>query len=165
MSTEPLDREQLKKADDTAHARAQLKGRPLPPANWHACAWNAKETKLVHSYLRIRVRYGNRIKGTHASLECGNAKFGYKHILNGHQDDWSQESWYIGQNWRDLAGFSIKHILSDPDKVVSRKDKSWCWSRAIFLYKWSGAALEAGNAGPAIETVTINYEDVDVEFP
>ena len=132
VSTKPLDQRQLKRI--ASNGKLSLK-RQLPSAKWRACAWNAKENKVVHDYTRIRVRHGGHIKGSTAYLECGSKKFGYKHILGGHQKDWADESWYINQNWRDLAGWSIYHILRDPDKVVFRKDKSWCWSRAIFLYK------------------------------
>ncbi|MBB1253205.1 hypothetical protein H3146_07450 [Streptomyces sp. OF3] len=142
LSTAPLDEEQLKKitASDADFAHRLPTFVPstnnLPPAGWRACAWNAKPDKVVHDYLRIRVRYGGYIKGDTAYLECGNKDFGYKHTLNRHQKDWSAESAYIKRNWRDLAAWSITHILKDPDKVVFKsKKKTWCWSRAIFLYR------------------------------
>lgn len=133
FSTEPLSKSQLKTAQQ--QSEMSTKGsKHIPSANWRACAWNAKTTKKVHDYVRIRVRGGGNMIGSTAALECGNSKFGYKHIL-AHRKDWETKAWYIQRNWRDLAGYSIHHILRDPDKVTYNKHAdTWCWSRAIFLY-------------------------------
>ena len=58
------------------------------PTNWRGCGLFASEHQFVDSYTRLRVV--KRIPaGSVATLSCGGAKYGYRHIRSEHQDDWT----------------------------------------------------------------------------
>ncbi|GAA4185280.1 hypothetical protein GCM10022288_07030 [Gryllotalpicola kribbensis] len=115
------------------HTDATVKA--IAPANWPACGYNVKESKLVHEYIRLRVRGGGGIEGTTAALRCGTDKYGYFHILDAHMSQWASVT-PSSLNWRDVANWSMDWILSDPDKATyNTSQQTWCFSRTVYLVK------------------------------
>ncbi|MFI5953438.1 hypothetical protein [Cryptosporangium sp. NPDC051539] len=77
---------------------------------------------------------GKFLRGGKSNLLCGDKKFGYRHILDGHRTEWERAAFPVRRNWRDVADFSIATILGDPDKVTySTRAKTYCFSRVIYL--------------------------------
>lgn len=109
--------------------RDATRGGGLPHANWRACGVFDSRYKVVHDYKRRHVH--RRMVGKVGRLYCGmrddngsEHAFGYWHIKDGHEDEWQAWASRVGANWRDLAGWSIKHVLRDPDKVQNQSRRS-----------------------------------------
>jgi phage tail-like protein len=59
----------------------------------------------------------------------------------------------------DGARQDVTVSLMDPRKTVVRRVRL----TNAFASRWEGPSLQAGGAGPAVEQVTIDYEDITVE--
>lgn len=110
------------------------------PTNWRGCGLFDDESQFVASYTRLRV--STKIpRGSVATLSCGNAKYGYRHILANHMDDWTRMgSRAGGVPWRGIAGWSMAWTLRDPDQASSSGTR-FCYSRKVFLYRKSDGKL------------------------
>ncbi|MFG1925627.1 hypothetical protein [Cryptosporangium sp. NPDC048952] len=89
----------------------------------------------MRTFDRFRANVPNHfLRGGKSNLLCGNDKFGYRHILDGHRAEWEQAAFLVRRNWRDIADFSIATVLGDPDKVTyNPKVKTYCFSRVVYL--------------------------------
>jgi hypothetical protein len=100
-----------------------------PPAHastpWGACGIWTPETKLVTKYHVKR--------HTYYYLRCGNARYGYRHILDRHRGDFQRLAFGTHQNWRDIADLAMASISRDPDRAPAPKHGKRCLSRVIFL--------------------------------
>jgi hypothetical protein len=99
----------------TAHAAAV----------WAACGWRDPDDKLVRLFQRDRRR--------DFALRCGDAGWGYRHILDRHRGDFERMAAGTFQNWRDVADLSLAALSSDPDVVRPAGGDQTCRSRVIFL--------------------------------
>ncbi len=116
---------------------------------WAACGLFSSKNKLVRQFPRKYV--SDNFESDDAELRCGNKKYGYRHIKGSHQLDWEAKAAYIGDNWRDLADFSIYGALRYPMKVVWDLDRdTYCFSRNIYLLDQDGDILNLFRARVAI---------------
>ena len=109
----------------------------LPYADWRPCGAYDSADKAVHSYTRIRMRKAGypKMEPGNATLRCGNASYGFRHIRDKHTADWSGKAAPAQEPWRDLAGWATATTLTSPDKIIyDAKRESWCYSRWIGLY-------------------------------
>lgn len=93
---------------------------------WGACGNSTPESKEVTKYYASPRAY--------YYLRCGNADYGYRHILSRHLVDFEQLAAGTSQNWRDIADLSMSTISSDPDAAKPADGGKACLSRVIFLY-------------------------------
>jgi hypothetical protein len=93
---------------------------------WGACGRSAPEDKEVAKYIGSPRQY--------YYLRCGNADWGYRHILAGHKEDFERLAAGTFQNWRDVADLAMESIASDPDaaRPPDAAGKAYL-SRVIFL--------------------------------
>lgn len=102
-------------------------GAPAQAATpWGACGRSTAETKEVTRYRATpRIDY---------VLLCGNADYGYRHILSRHRADFERLALNTFQNWRDVADLSMETISRDPDQARPTEGGKACLSRVIFLH-------------------------------
>lgn len=92
---------------------------------WGACGNSTAEAKEVTRYYASPRFY--------YYLRCGNASYGYRHILARHRADFEQLAAGTYQNWRDVADLAMDSISRDPDVAKPAGDGKGCLSRVIFL--------------------------------
>jgi hypothetical protein len=102
---------------------------------WANCGILAKDTKIVRSFTRIRADTGvGYTPGGISNLACGNAAWGYRHILQRHAREWEYDAFRTQGNWRDVADFAIAAALRDPDATAYDQGRdTFCYSRLILL--------------------------------
>lgn len=66
-------------------------------------------------------------------LRCGNADYGYRHIVSRHRTDFERLAAGTYQNWRDVADLAMDSISTDPDAAKLAGAGKGCLSRVIFL--------------------------------
>lgn len=58
-----------------------------------------------------------------ARLTCGNADgAGWRHIADGHTDDFAELADLVGAGWEDVAWFAIDRALEQPTRVEAYRD-------------------------------------------
>lgn len=92
---------------------------------WGACGRSTAESKEVTKYF-VNAR-------TYYYLRCGNAGYGYRHILDRHRTDFERLAAGTYQNWRDVADLAMDSISRDPDAAKPAGNGKACLSRVIFL--------------------------------
>lgn len=107
-----------------------LSATDTPP--WGACGVSTNPGKLVRLFVKNRV--------TDYVLRCGGPKYsssprwGYRHILWRHRDDFERLAVGTYQNWRDVADLAMRSNTSDPDVTRHRaRTGKTCFSRLIYL--------------------------------
>jgi hypothetical protein len=96
---------------------------PVRPQDvWAACGVNDPEHKHVRQFpLGHGAPDGGPPVST-STLYCGQARWGYRHIQDGHMVDWENIAWQVGWNWRDMADFAMENGLDYPQRVDLRTD-------------------------------------------
>lgn len=105
-------------------------------AVWAGCGWKDNKYKTVRVFTRHRATAttGQFLRGGKSDLHCGTERWGYRHILERHLDEWQTMAALAQENWRDTADYSIKWALRDPDRVTYRSArKTFCFQRSILL--------------------------------
>ena len=71
---------------------------------------------------------GGKIK-----LKCGTSASGYKHIKEGHGNQWQQQINKVGGvgSWDDLMGFATQEILRSPKMIRSAGNNKLCYTAPI----------------------------------
>lgn len=115
---------------------APVPATPAPPdsAAWAACAGGAAATTVLRRYVRHSAtdRSGHLLPPGTAQLSCGTRRYGYRHILTRHQDDWSRGFPPSAERWDERADRSIAATLLSPDAVSYRVgNDGWCYSRTL----------------------------------
>jgi hypothetical protein len=64
------------------------------------------------------------LPGGDSQLYCGNDKYGFLHIANGHGRQWAttEDRFPSTGNWRYLAEYAISATLAYPERVAYRQD-------------------------------------------
>lgn len=58
-----------------------------------------------------------------ATLTCGNTQgAGWRHIADGHTEDFQQLADLVGASWEDVAWFAIDEALEQPTRVEEYRD-------------------------------------------
>lgn len=130
-----------------AHAASGSVGAAIPERSevaavtWGACGWRTSNEKVVRIFTRVRGDdgAGHVLRGGSSRLLCGDEGGGYRHLFNGHKNDWDHDGAIGGVNWRDHADWSIDVALNDPDVVTYRLNKrngkaNFCYSRQVELW-------------------------------
>jgi hypothetical protein len=92
---------------------------------WGACGNSTAASKEVTKfYVNPRMYYYFR---------CGDANFGYRHVVTRHRTDFENLAFGTYQNWRDVADLAMDSISRDPDSAQPSGDDKGCLSRVIFL--------------------------------
>lgn len=92
---------------------------------WGACGNSTEESKEATKYSVSGRQY--------YFLRCGNANYGYRHIVTNHREDFEILAAGTFQNWRELADLTMDTISRDPDAAKPVRDGKACLSRVIFL--------------------------------
>ncbi|MGO4518931.1 hypothetical protein AB4Y89_24330 [Terriglobus sp. 2YAB30_2] len=98
------------------------------PQVWGACGTSSPEDKVVAKYGKAR-------------LLCGNDKWGFRHIQEGHGTEWEQLAAIENRNWRDIADMAISKSLDNPDRTVNQAGGRTCYSGQIYLVNFATGAI------------------------
>ena len=100
-------------------------------APWGACGLGTEESKVVAQYV-VNAR-------TTFTLRCGsprydsNPRWGFRHILANHRENFEALAADTDQNWRDVADLALESISRDPDVAKPAGNGKGCYSRLIFM--------------------------------
>ena len=101
---------------------------PYQPKVWGACKVSgADPNKVVRTFNRAPITAGfNTLPGGDSQLYCGNDKYGFLHIANGHGRQWAtmEDRFPSTGNWRYLAEYAISATLAYPERVEYRQDNN-----------------------------------------
>lgn len=103
---------------------------------WKLCGFRDPEDKIIRTFPRMRATSPDGVffRGGVANLRCGNANFGFKHIVKNHLGEWQTNAALTGDQWRDLVDFAVAATLIDPDQTTYRStNDGFCYSRQIYL--------------------------------
>jgi len=134
-------------------------GGPRPP--WLPCGPNDPRTKVIKTYVRplSRSTDGTVFPSGAATLRCGNANGGYRHIVIRHRGEWRTNAARSEDIWLDLADFSITAALTDPDRVTySPRNDAFCFSREIYLVN----NRTGQRVGYLVPNVVVGFGTLDV---
>ncbi|MFD0203464.1 MULTISPECIES: hypothetical protein [Saccharothrix] len=92
--------------------------------NWGACGFSDDAQKLVYQFKTFELR-------------CGNASWGYRHIKDGHYDQFQNLARAGGLNWSDLVHWAIHYNVEDPDHVIVNGTDG-CRDRLLYLHDRNG---------------------------
>lgn len=95
--------------------------------NWGACGVFTSETKMVYDFGSIELR-------------CGNASWGYRHIKDGHRNQFQGLARAGGLNWSDLVHWAIYYNVRDPDHVIV-DGGDVCRDRLLYLHDRNGRLI------------------------
>ncbi len=100
-----------------------------PMATWAACGVFDGEEKLVRQFWRSG--WAGVVTTGYGYLRCGpnSATWGYRHIREEHQQDWTNVAAKVGADWRSFSDWAIENVLANPDSVVYRD------ANATFTYR------------------------------
>lgn len=105
-----------------AHA-VKLGTRP----NWGACGISTSDQKVVYQFNTFELR-------------CGNASWGYRHIKDGHYEEFQGLARAGGLNWSDLVHWAIHYNNTDPDHVIVNGTDG-CRDRLLYLHDSNGREI------------------------
>jgi hypothetical protein len=134
-------------------------GGTRPP--WLPCGLNDPRTKIIKTYVRASSRStdGTVFPSGVATLRCGDTKYGYRHIVLRHRDEWRTNAARSEDVWLDLADFSITAALTDPDRVTyDPRNDAFCFSREIYLVN----NRTGQRVGYLIPNVVVGFGTLDV---
>lgn len=131
------------------------------PQTWGACGIFTDRLKVIRNFIRVAGNDPRRklAAGT-SNLACGSGdSWGYRHIVDGHLQDWKNIASYTNQNWRDVADVFINITLSDPDTVTyQQKSDTFVYCRIAYL-----VGLRTGNAvGQTFPLVVISVRTTNI---
>jgi hypothetical protein len=100
------------------------------PAAW-TCAGAQPASAVVRQYTHAPADVGAEHLATGGSaLVCGNANYGYRHILRRHQPDWARVA--AGSDWSDAADRAVAAALGQPERVGYRlSNDTFCYSHTL----------------------------------
>lgn len=97
---------------------------PEPPTEWAACASRTAPTSVVDTYARAQ---SATLAAGSSRLQCGNAKYGFRHILVRHTEDWQQAAARAGAaDWERFTDGVLAGVLAAPDSVDCDKGRNTC---------------------------------------
>jgi hypothetical protein len=105
-----------------AHA-VKLGHRP----NWGACGRSASDFKMVYDFGGIELKCGS----------FGSSGWGFRHIKEGHYNDFQRLASAGGLNWSDLVHWAIYYNVHDPDHVIVDQGDG-CRDRLLYLHDRNG---------------------------
>jgi hypothetical protein len=149
-------------ASQNAAAEAANGTAVVAAATWSvACGRSASRLHIVKNFAgRRRARVGSHtVAGGSSALACGRPEtWGYRHIINGHLDDWENLGSLAGENWRDTANTAINSAFRDPDWVTYRaQNDTFCYTHIIYLVnKRTGQVRGTSRPRTVIGRVTKN---------
>lgn len=95
-----------------------------PPTEWAACASRTAPTSVVDTYARAQ---SATLSGGTSRLQCGNAKYGFRHILVRHTEDWQQAAARAGAaDWERFTDGVLTQVLAAPDSVDCDRSRNTC---------------------------------------
>ena len=110
-----------------------------PP--WAACGRTDPETKVAKTY-PVQPPIGGPAR-TYAVLQCGNDKYGYRHIADKHGQEWSDLAVLTGGPWQSLADFAITQTLTVPQPGYPQYDagrNTWTYKSPLQIKDRDGQA-------------------------
>jgi hypothetical protein len=107
----------------------------LGSAKWAACGATSSRTMVIKTYRRVAGAGGGKtLAAGYSTLDCGNAKWGYFHIVKNQLAQWESDASYEGVNWRDLANWAIDLALTQPNwRGYQPRNNTFCYSHQIYL--------------------------------
>ncbi len=129
----------------SSHSRSSHPAsQPLPARAWLTCDAAAAPETVVQ-----------QLPGP-VYLECGDDRFGWRHIVSRHQADWQEVAAVTGRDWRSVADAAIEQVLRAPQAVVPRASNDTnCYSRVIELVD----ARTGAAAGSTVVRVVAGVSD------
>lgn len=95
-----------------------------PPTEWAACGSATAPASVVDTYARAT---SAALTGGSSRLQCGNAKYGFRHILLRHTADWQQAAARAGAaDWERFTDGVLTGVLAAPDSVDCDKARNTC---------------------------------------
>jgi hypothetical protein len=109
--------------------------RPGPKALWAACGSDDEFKKVVRHFFRAASRFPAPHFGCgRATLVCGNADGGFRHIKNRHRKDWEFIAAFDNEPWGRAADWGMWNALKHPSKTTYRADNdTWAYETPIHL--------------------------------
>jgi hypothetical protein len=137
-------------ADGNMQATAETfeaKSAAVAAVTWGSCGVTTDKLKVLRTFNRVRGSDGSKsLAGGKSNLACGNEKWGYKHIVKEHLEDWQNIAAVAGENWRDTADLAISSALGDPDEVkYGSGNDTFCFSHLIYLADKKTGKVEGTN--------------------
>lgn len=97
---------------------------PVPPTEWAACGSGTAPAAVVDTYARAG---SPDLAAGSSRLQCGNAKYGFRHILIRHTADWQQAAARGGAvDWERFTDGALTELLAAPDSVDCDKRRNTC---------------------------------------
>ena len=99
---------------DSLSTQAVVTSSSYPWQTWAACGASTADSKLVRAFSAGHAPMTSVYIRT-VNLRCGNATYGYRHILAQHATQWQTLSNLAGGlNWRYFADWAIAQSLASP---------------------------------------------------
>lgn len=97
---------------------------PAPTTEWAACGSGTAAASVVDTYARAR---STGLAAGPSRLQCGNAKYGFRHILARHTADWQQAAARVGAaDWERFTDGVLTRVLAAPDSVECDNARNTC---------------------------------------
>ena len=142
-----MDQPTLKRGPHTDRLKPTVSPALTSSVNgWRACGAFDDRYKVVRDYQRLahftgmERNYARLYCGmTEGDKETGESAFGFRHIKNEHEHEWTIRAGKMGRQWRDLVAWMIDWTTYDPD-VEGRFYTRVCFSRK-FVFVADGEVL------------------------
>lgn len=96
----------------------------LPATGWAACRSDSAAVSVVDTYARAATR---GLAAGSTRLQCGNAKYGFRHMLIRHTKDWQDAAAHAGvADWQRFTDSVVTGVLAAPDSVACANSRNTC---------------------------------------